>query len=82
LTLDERILQNIHEGWVDQIVLSSDREDILALDDLLQSVKDDKINEESVFNHLVQESKTEHYHNLRYLSARQSIDLQKLLNNW
>ncbi len=38
LTLDESILQNIHDGWVEQIILSSDREDILPLDDLIQKV--------------------------------------------
>lgn len=76
--LDETILQNIHNGWVDQVILSSDRNEITALDDLIDPIKDENHNGETVFNHIVQESKTKHYHHLRYLSARQAIDLQKL----
>ncbi|MES2373415.1 MAG: hypothetical protein V4557_12595 [Bacteroidota bacterium] len=78
LHLDETILHNIQESWVDQYILSGDREDIMALDDLIEPLKDGSLNGESLFNHLVQETKTKHHHHLRYLSARQAIDLQKL----
>lgn len=78
LQLDETILQRIHEGWVGEVLLAGDRDDILPLDDLIDPIKDETHNGETVFNHLVQEPKTKHYHHLRYLSARQAIDLQKL----
>lgn len=78
LYLDETILQHIHDGWVGQVLLSGDRDDILPLDDLIDPIKDATHNGETVFNYLVQEPRTKHYHHLRYLSARQAIDLQKL----
>jgi hypothetical protein len=78
LQLDETILQHIHDGWMKEVLLSGDRDDILPLDDLIDPIKDETHNVDTVFDHLVQETKTKHYHHLRYLSARQAIDLQKL----
>ncbi|MBL7759131.1 MAG: hypothetical protein JNK08_00385 [Sediminibacterium sp.] len=78
LQLNETILQRIHDEWVGEVLLSGDRDDILPLDDLIDPIKDETHNGETVFNQLVQEPKTKHYHHLRYLSARQAIDLQKL----
>ena len=77
-SLDETILQHIHDGWVEQVVLSAERDEIVSLDDLVEPVGDETLNPKSVFNHIVREDKTKHYHHLRYLSARQAIDLQKL----
>lgn len=76
--LDETILQKIHDGWVQQVVLSADRDEIISIDELVEPVRDENLNPDSVFNHIVSEDKTKHYHHLRYLSARQAIDLQKL----
>ncbi|MES2005490.1 MAG: hypothetical protein V4450_13315 [Bacteroidota bacterium] len=78
LQLDGSILQQIHNQWVHEVILSGDRDDILPLDDLVEPVKDETTTTESVLNDLVQESKTKHYHHLRFLSARQAIDIQKL----
>jgi hypothetical protein len=76
--LDETILQQIHDGWVKQVVLTAERDEIVSLEELVEQVRDETLNPETVFNHIVQEEKTKHYHHLRFLSARQAIDLQKL----
>lgn len=78
ITLDEKMLQYIHDGWINEVVLSAERDEIVSLDDLVEQVRDETLNPETVFNHIVQEEKTKHYHHLRFLSARQAIDLQKL----
>lgn len=78
LQLDGSILQQIHNQWVHEVILSGDRDDIMPLDDLVEPVKDETTTTESVLNDLIQESKTKHYHHLRFLSARQAIDVQKL----
>lgn len=78
LQLDGSILQQIHNQWVHEVIVFGDRDDILPLDDLIEPVKDETTTTESVFNDLIQESKTKHYHHIRFLSARQEIDLQKL----
>jgi hypothetical protein len=77
-SMDETILQHIHDGWIKQVVLSAERDEIVSLDDLVEQVRDETLNPETVFNHIVQEEKTKHYHHLRFLSAKQAIDLQKL----
>ncbi|MCA6441243.1 MAG: hypothetical protein IM598_10560 [Chitinophagaceae bacterium] len=77
-SMDETILQHIHDGWIKQVVLSAERDEIVSLDELVEQVRDETLNPETVFNHIVQEEKTKHYHHLRFLSARQAIDLQKL----
>lgn len=81
-SMDETILQHIHNGWIKQVVLSAERDEIVSLDELVEQVRDETLNPETVFNHLVQEEKTKHYHHLRFLSARQAIDLQKLSIAW
>lgn len=78
LQLDGSILQQIHNQWVHEVILLGDRDDILPLDDLIEPVKDETTTTESVLNDLIQESKTKHYHHIRFLSAKQAIDLQKL----
>lgn len=78
LHLNESILQQIHDQWIHKVILSGERDDILPLDDLVDPVKDETITTDVIWNELVQETKTEHYHHLRFLSARQAIDLQKL----
>lgn len=77
-SMDETILQHIHDGWIKQVVLSAERDEIVSLEDLVEQVRDETLNLETVFNHIVQEEKTKHYHHLRFLSAKQAIDLQKL----
>lgn len=77
-TLDESIMERVQEDFVEQVVLSGERDDIISLDDLIEPVKNDAITVDTIFDHVVQEEKTKHYHHLRYLSARQAIDLQKL----
>ena len=78
LNLDGTILQEIHNQWVHEVLLSGDRDDILPLEDLVEPVKDETTTTDTIWNELVQEAKTKHYHHLRFLSARQAIDLQKL----
>ncbi len=78
LQLDGSILQQICNQWIHEVILFGDRDDILPLDDLIEPVKNETTTTESVLNDLIQESKTKHYHHIRFLSARQAIDIQKL----
>lgn len=76
--INETILQQIQHQWIHKVILSGERDVILPFDDLVDPIKDETITTETIWNELVQESKTEHYHHLRFLSARHAIDLQKL----
>ncbi|HLD52959.1 MAG TPA: hypothetical protein VJA82_06630 [Sediminibacterium sp.] len=78
LQLDGSILQQIRNEWIHEVILSGDRDDILSLDDLVEAVKDETTTTETIWNELMQEDKTKHYHHIRFLSARQAIDVQKL----
>lgn len=78
LHLSENILEQINEGWVEEYILDNPTGDIYPISDLVDPLGDDVLTGEYVFNQLVKEAKTKHYHHLRYLSARQAIELQKL----
>lgn len=78
LHLDGSILQQIHDLWVQEVLLSGDREDILPLDDLVEPVTDETTTTDTIWAELVQEAKTKHYHHIEFLAERQDIDLQKL----
>lgn len=78
LHLNESILVQINEGWVEEHILGNLANEIYPIADVVEPLSDDVITPEYVFEYLVKESKTKHYNHLRYLSARQSIDLQKL----
>lgn len=78
LHLNESILQQLHNQWIHEVILSGERENILPLDDLVDPIKDETITTDAIWNELVQETKTKHFHHLRFLSRRQAIDLQKL----
>lgn len=50
-SIDETILQHIHDGWVEQVVLSAERDEIVSIDELVNPVRDETLNPDSVFNH-------------------------------
>lgn len=78
LHLNESILEQINEDWVEEYILGNVANEIYPIADVVEQLSDDAITPGYVFEYLVKESKTKHYNHLRYLSARQSIDLQKL----
>lgn len=78
LHLSEDILEHINESWVEEYILDNNTEDIYPISDLVAPLGDDVLTDEYVFNQLVKEAKTKHYHHLRYLSSRQAIELEKL----
>lgn len=76
--LNESIIENIEQNWIESNILNSDREDIQSLEELVNLMSDSSITTDVVLKKLINESKTKHYHHLQYLSSRQAIELQKL----
>ncbi|SKA10889.1 hypothetical protein [Sediminibacterium ginsengisoli] len=77
-SLSTDILEQINDGWLEKHILDIASDDINIIGDLTAPLEDDTLNEHWVWNQLVKEEKTKHYHHLSYLSKRQAIDMQKL----
>ena len=70
-SIDKHFLDRIDEKRIKDIILDAKIEGTCLLEDKVRKLVNPGQDTESVFNYLVQEAKTKHYHHLRYLSSKQ-----------
>lgn len=76
--LSDDIIDYIQDSWISEYIFNNEKDEIVSIKELADPLEDENLTDSIIFEKIVTETKTKHYHHLRYLSARQAIDLQKL----